>query len=112
MLAGAKVSCIQFRVKTKSYATERIFKNTGSPYFVQHSPNKSFVFAVWTLNDHLLIVKLRENFVFRKYRSKFVCKIPLLARRTRPKGQARRATIEYFVYKKQVSKSAVKETTF
>ena len=31
----------------------------------------------------------------------FVCKIPLLARRTRPrpKGQARRATIGYLVYK-------------
>ena len=28
-----------------------------------------------------------------------VCKIPLLARRTRPKGQARRATIGYLVYK-------------
>ena len=27
-----------------------------------------------------------------------VCKIPLLARRTRPKGQARRATIGYLVY--------------
>ena len=28
-----------------------------------------------------------------------VCKIPLLARRTRPGGQARRATIGYLVYK-------------
>ena len=28
-----------------------------------------------------------------------VCKIPLLARRTRPKGRARRATIGYLVYK-------------
>ena len=28
-----------------------------------------------------------------------VCKIPLLARRTRPKGQARRAMIGYLVYK-------------
>ena len=28
-----------------------------------------------------------------------VCNIPLLARRTRPQGQARRATIEYLVYK-------------
>ena len=27
-----------------------------------------------------------------------VCKIPLLARRTRPVGQARRATIGYLVY--------------
>ena len=31
--------------------------------------------------------------------SNVVCKIPLLARRTRPKGQARRATIGYLVYK-------------
>ena len=29
----------------------------------------------------------------------FVCKIPLLARRIRPKGQARCATIGYLVYK-------------
>ena len=28
-----------------------------------------------------------------------VCKIPLLARRTRPVGQARRSTIGYLVYK-------------
>ena len=30
--------------------------------------------------------------------NRVVCKIPLLARRTRPKGQARRATIGYLVY--------------
>ena len=39
-----------------------------------------------------------------RYWSKVVCKIPLLARRTRPKAAARpsaRATIGYLVYKVQ-----------
>ena len=37
----------------------------------------------------------------------FVCKIPLFARRNRPKGQARRATIGYLVYKLDVCSTAI-----
>ena len=37
------------------------------------------------------------NFIFSAM-LEVICKIPLLARRTRPVGQARRATIGYLVY--------------
>ena len=53
--------------------------------------------------NHLKKYQTKRERSHRKFRKRgvpitLVCKIPLLAQRTRPAGQARRATIGYLVY--------------